>query len=420
MRDNTIATSVKGVGGWLLAMAIALLLVGPSVTVIRTLLAIRQLQQQDAVPTDGLVVYALLSLIVMCVAVALQTRAGWLLRNRLVPETPPVTMVLIWLEAVVCSPILCIAVPALCLGLDREDLSRGLMWVSWSVTLALVCTLYLSRSYRAQQTYGLPERSARKASVAGHRATATAASFWPIVSAGLRKPAPALLRANVKAAPVVSLVKSAKPVAASASVPVKTEEADEQLWASALNEFEGTDRRAGLWARAYAHTDGNEAQAKARYLKQRVAELQEVDKGAVFLLKQAEFEESRHYVKSPATSNAEVSESRNGEGTARSALFAAQTHIRSRRVAASFSKAAGGTYGLPRSHQIQVLMQQVREGRNSRSARRLATLSGYRVVVHGGGFFEPTYYEVFANEDEKSLISATADEFVDWVVETLC
>lgn len=47
----------------------------------------------------------------------------------------------------------------------------------------------------------------------------------------------------------------------------------EQLWAAALTEFEGASRRQGLWARLFAESGGNEAFAKAEYLKTRATEL---------------------------------------------------------------------------------------------------------------------------------------------------
>lgn len=47
----------------------------------------------------------------------------------------------------------------------------------------------------------------------------------------------------------------------------------EEFWAAALAEFEGTSRRPGLWARAFADAQGNEAVAKATYLRDRASEL---------------------------------------------------------------------------------------------------------------------------------------------------
>lgn len=49
---------------------------------------------------------------------------------------------------------------------------------------------------------------------------------------------------------------------------------DEVLWATSLAEFEGRDRRPGLWAKSFSEAGGDELVAKAAYLKLRVRELQ--------------------------------------------------------------------------------------------------------------------------------------------------
>lgn len=50
---------------------------------------------------------------------------------------------------------------------------------------------------------------------------------------------------------------------------------DEKFWADALKEVDGTERRAGLWARSFAQAKGDETQAKVVYLEVRVRELAE-------------------------------------------------------------------------------------------------------------------------------------------------
>ena len=47
---------------------------------------------------------------------------------------------------------------------------------------------------------------------------------------------------------------------------------DEQVWALALAEFDGPSRRAGLWAKCFAQSEGDESRAKAMYLRERAAE----------------------------------------------------------------------------------------------------------------------------------------------------
>ena len=49
---------------------------------------------------------------------------------------------------------------------------------------------------------------------------------------------------------------------------------DESLWARALAEFDGAERRPGLWAKSFAGAGGSESFAKAAYLSARVAQLQ--------------------------------------------------------------------------------------------------------------------------------------------------
>ena len=50
---------------------------------------------------------------------------------------------------------------------------------------------------------------------------------------------------------------------------------EESLWADALAELEGSNRRHGLWAKVFAEANGNEATAMAAYLRERVGQLAE-------------------------------------------------------------------------------------------------------------------------------------------------
>lgn len=52
---------------------------------------------------------------------------------------------------------------------------------------------------------------------------------------------------------------------------------EEEFWATAAEEVDGRARRVGLWAKAFAEAQGNEAVAKASYLKWRVQQLQHED-----------------------------------------------------------------------------------------------------------------------------------------------
>lgn len=68
---------------------------------------------------------------------------------------------------------------------------------------------------------------------------------------------------------------------------------DEKFWADALAEFESSSRRPGLWAKAFAEANGNEAAAKASYLRQRAGELRDEHRAYLAAQERAAKERSR-------------------------------------------------------------------------------------------------------------------------------
>ena len=61
--------------------------------------------------------------------------------------------------------------------------------------------------------------------------------------------------------------------------------AEERHWAQALDEFDGPERRPGLWARSFVHAQGDEIKAKVFYLATRAEEIA-LDGNAEFQLPQ--------------------------------------------------------------------------------------------------------------------------------------
>jgi hypothetical protein len=82
-----------------------------------------------------------------------------------------------------------------------------------------------------------------------------------------------------------SRIETAEPVPSTVrqvdGIPGKVIEPSEDCWSSALSEFEGPNRRLGLWAKAFAEAAGNEAGAKAAYLGQRANQLHEENEARV-------------------------------------------------------------------------------------------------------------------------------------------
>ena len=74
------------------------------------------------------------------------------------------------------------------------------------------------------------------------------------------------------AAPAVDVL--TEPAVAKGAISHSRAAPAEEFWSTALAEFEGASRRSGLWARAFAEAQGNEAAGKAAYLQFRAAELE--------------------------------------------------------------------------------------------------------------------------------------------------
>ena len=54
---------------------------------------------------------------------------------------------------------------------------------------------------------------------------------------------------------------------------VANDAADEAIYEAAMKELDGGERRSGVWAKALAESDGDEAKAKARYIQYRVQQI---------------------------------------------------------------------------------------------------------------------------------------------------
>lgn len=69
---------------------------------------------------------------------------------------------------------------------------------------------------------------------------------------------------------------------------------EEDMWAKAADEVDGPTRRKGLWAKAFAEAQGNEAAAKVSYLQWRVEQLKNEEK-----MHQQQAEEAKQRAVSP-------------------------------------------------------------------------------------------------------------------------
>lgn len=415
MKSGVNASDLRSVGGWLMAMVIVLMYLGPLLGVIRTFSTFVQLERQGINHAPGFTEFQFFSWSFVLAAAALQVRAGWLLKNQLVPKTIPQVKFLIWLSAVGGSAILGLALPAMCFGVNGDDAARGLISVAMSATVAGVYTMYLSKSRRVQDTYGLAIPTQSETSLLA----------YPPVSSVPSTPSPMKTSATIPK----SVLPASTATSPTTSVPQPTSvEPEEALWASALIEFEGPNRRPGLWAKSFAQSDGHESQAKAYYLKQRVAVLQ------------AEQQKQEDESLREAKQKARVAElaAMTAEQRAHSVLIEAPCEkcgakmpesavscpqCSTFRFMPTATPPAGHPFNfdLPTAEKIQNLKQHVREWGDFRTAKELAVLSGYRVTVSGGNFLVPAEYLIFRNDDPNDLMAAFShDQFVKWTIDTLC
>lgn len=56
-------------------------------------------------------------------------------------------------------------------------------------------------------------------------------------------------------------------------IAVAGQAADEPIYEAAMRELDGSERRAGVWAKALAESDGDESKAKAKYIQQRAQQI---------------------------------------------------------------------------------------------------------------------------------------------------
>jgi hypothetical protein len=136
----------------------------------------------------------------------------------------------------------------------------------WAISCAVWVT-YLNRSKRVRVTFEneILIGPSESRVVPSHDSYPSGARTEPQTIA-----TPLATRQDSSAMPIASSPENQRPITTAAPMSADTEEA---FWAAALQEVEGSGRKQGLWAKAYASSNGNEAAAKAAYLRDRVQQL---------------------------------------------------------------------------------------------------------------------------------------------------
>jgi hypothetical protein len=230
--------TTKKVGGWLLLMCYLLMYIGPAISILGTFARFTELERFGLAFQSNFGAYKFWTWAVVLLCVAFSALAGYQLKNELVPETIPKVKQLIWTVFVGGSLLHGFVLPYSLFELNADYMASTVLLVGFSFCVGWGYTRYLSKSKRVQATFGTSVQALQ-----------VATESLPASSADTSSPTQNFISD------------------------------DESLWAQAISEFEGEGRRVGLWAKSFSQANGNEAQAKAQYLKLRVAELTAVRSG---------------------------------------------------------------------------------------------------------------------------------------------
>ena len=189
--------------------------------------------------------------------------------------------------ALVLSPIMVIitnfVLPALILSSDGVDALSLITGLIIRVVLMMVWLSYLSNSSRVEATYFSSGQSKPAASLPVavdlrdmRNVSATKTQTQPVTQAASE--ALSLQKNSQPKQPLQATVSASKAPPPSATLkpvisPKQNTVPPEKFWAASIAEFDSSNRRSGVWARAYAQAQGDEAKAKADYLQTRAYEL---------------------------------------------------------------------------------------------------------------------------------------------------
>jgi hypothetical protein len=254
-----------GVGGWLALLVAGRVVLGPLSGIGRTYgelaaaeseyPALAQIAEWSSFKTVEWV-----ALLIFC---AISIYGGLGLAAKRTPDAVSKAKLVLWFNYPLSIIVTAMIIPATMIPDSGKQAAMAVPSLFGSLIAVAIWTAYLNRSKRVKNTYGLGDESP----VAQVSATAYQVS---------RTNNPAVIWQQI----------SAPPPNATQKMTNSNEEGSEKLWAQALAELEGGNRRSGLWAKAFADAQGNEAAAKANYLRDRVCQLSEENRSRTVEVRQ--------------------------------------------------------------------------------------------------------------------------------------
>lgn len=249
--EQAKAHPLHGVGGWLFLLVAGMMVLGPLLGAGRIGAEFASAERQyPALPSsDEWNAFKSATWWTFLAIAALSFYGGWGLAKGNGWSVVKRAQAILWISGPVGSLVISVLVPLVTFGNSNVGDAQFVGALLASVIAAAVWTAYLSRSKRVRITFAHcvlvePANSDDKSEVLEMGSKTPQYSSSPSNAVPISSQQDTTMAANL----------------------------EEEFWAKALAEYESNARRPGLYARAFSQAQGNEAVAKASYLKQRVEE----------------------------------------------------------------------------------------------------------------------------------------------------
>src|SRR6267142_2527427 len=250
--EEAKAHPLYGVGGWLLLLVAGMMVLGPLLGVGRIGSELMDAERQYPALSslDEWHTFKTVTWWTFAAIAALSFYGGWGLARGNDWSVVRRAKAILWISGPVGSLVMGVLVPLATFGKSNVGDAQFVGGLLAAVLTATVWTAYLSKSKRVRVTFA--HCVLAKPSNPDDKSQVQEKEF----------------KTRQHSVPVTN----AAPISAQQDTTMSAN-LEEEFWAKALAEYESSVRRPGLWARVFSQAQGNEAVAKASYLKHRAEEL---------------------------------------------------------------------------------------------------------------------------------------------------
>jgi hypothetical protein len=155
MQNIEHGIKIKKVGGWLLLMCILLMYVGPTISILGAYARITELEKFGLSLPASFGFYRIFTWFFILIFSFISYLSGYQLKNNLVPETIPKVKKRILIFFVGGAAVQGLILPLIFFTVTAELAITGLISVIFAFFIGWLYNIYLSKSLRVRDTYGL-------------------------------------------------------------------------------------------------------------------------------------------------------------------------------------------------------------------------------------------------------------------------